>query len=118
MGWHLILTHKFKVLSGLVVLLLATGTIFYHSVEGFTLLDSFYFTAVTLTTVGYGDFAPGTSVGKAFTVAYLFLGIGIILAFLNLVATQRIKRRSYKTASLKKEAEDLKEKMNKMKKKK
>jgi hypothetical protein len=42
-------------------------------------VDALYFSVVTLTTVGYGDFAPQTDLGKLFTAVYVRLGIGILL---------------------------------------
>lgn len=57
------------------------GAVFYHLVEGLNYVDALYFTACTLTTVGYGDFAPQTDLGKIFTAFYAFLGIGIFLGF-------------------------------------
>lgn len=59
----------------------ACGAVFYHAVEGLSYVDALYFTAVTLTTVGYGDFAPQTDAGKLFTAFYAFVGIGIFLGF-------------------------------------
>ena len=57
------------------------GAIFYHFVEGLSYVDAIYFTAITLTTVGYGDFTPQTDAGKIFTAIYAFVGIGIFLGF-------------------------------------
>lgn len=74
---------------GLVTLALVTvagGTWFYHLVEGWSWLDSLWFSVVTLTTVGYGDLVPVTDAGKVFTMAYLVTGIGILLAFVTEVA--------------------------------
>ena len=71
------------------ILLLFVGTIFYNRVEGWGILDSFYFTVVTLATVGYGDFAPTTSVSKIFTTAYIFLGVSIFLTFVSILAKDR-----------------------------
>ena len=45
--------------------------------------DALYFTIVTITTVGYGDFYPTTLLGKVLAVAVIIIGIG---TFLGLVA--------------------------------
>jgi voltage-gated potassium channel len=90
---------QFRSLFGLVVLTLAAGTAFYRDVEGWSLLDSFYFSAITLATVGYGDLAPTTPGGKLFTVFYVFAGVGIILTFVQAVAGASVAQRS-KTRAL------------------
>ncbi len=76
-----------------MVVTLAAGTLFYWQIEGWTLLDAFYFSSITLTTVGYGDLSPETTAGKLFTVFYLFNGIGLIVAFLNAVARTAVEQR-------------------------
>ncbi len=40
--------------------------------------DAFYFTVVTLTTVGFGDFYPTTGWGKCITTCMILTGIVII----------------------------------------
>ena len=67
--------------------LVAGGSIFYRQVEDLSWIDSFYFTVVTLTTVGYGDISPQTTAGKLFTIAYLLIGIGILVALIGEVAS-------------------------------
>ena len=64
---------------------LGIGSVVYHYVEGWAWLDCIYFSIITLTTVGYGDFSPQTDAGKAFTIFYIIIGIGIILSFINTV---------------------------------
>ncbi len=61
------------------------GAVFYHLVEKFTWLDSFYFTFVTLATVGYGDFTPKTAAGKIFTMFYVLFGITIFIILAKVV---------------------------------
>jgi voltage-gated potassium channel len=51
---------------------------------------------VTLTTVGYGDLTPATAPGKVFTILHIFVGIGIILGFVNAVAERSMERRKQK----------------------
>jgi voltage-gated potassium channel len=91
---------EFRSLFGLVVLTLAAGTAFYWDVEEWSLLDSFYFSAITLATVGYGDLVPTTPGGKLFTVFYVFAGVGIILAFVQTVARASVARRDNTRAML------------------
>lgn len=68
--------------SGMVVL---TGTVFYHLVEGWRWIDALYFSTITLTTIGYGDFSPQTDLGKGFTIIYILIGVGLVLAFINTI---------------------------------
>lgn len=65
----------------LLLLVWGVGAVFYHVVEGLSYVDAIYFTACTLTTVGYGDITPQTDAGKLFTAVYTFVGIGIFLGF-------------------------------------
>jgi hypothetical protein len=53
-------------------------------------LDAVYFCVITLATVGYGDFAPTTPLGRLFTIFYVLLGISLFLAFVNLLARKRL----------------------------
>jgi len=59
------------------------GTVFYRIVEGWSWLDCLYFSVVTLTTVGYGDLNPTTSLSKVFTMIYILIGLGLFLVFVN-----------------------------------
>jgi voltage-gated potassium channel len=87
---------EFRGLFSLVVLTLASGTLFYWQVEGWNLLDSLFFSVVTLTTVGYGDLVPATAAARIFTILYIFVGIGIILGFVNAVAERSMEHRKEK----------------------
>jgi hypothetical protein len=70
----------------LLFALLSIGTIFYHLVEGWGLVDSLYFCVMTVATVGFGDFAPTTTWSKIFTIVFTFLGIGLFASFVGKVA--------------------------------
>ncbi|NJN80974.1 MAG: two pore domain potassium channel family protein [Caldilineaceae bacterium] len=84
--WELFKDPRHRSLLSWVVIILATGTIFYHRIEGWSLTNSFYFSVVTLATVGYGDLSPTTTAGKLFTTLYLFFGISIFLAFISMLS--------------------------------
>src|SRR5918995_1358378 len=72
----------------LAAVAIVSGTAFYSLVEGLRFVDALYFSVVTLTTVGYGDFAPETDVGKLFTAVYVLVGIGILLTFITTLAAK------------------------------
>lgn len=75
--------YIYRLLSVLAVLLLSTGTVFYRLAEGWSWVDSFYFSSIAVTTVGFGDLVPSSDPSKLFTVFYVFSGVAIITAFLN-----------------------------------
>jgi voltage-gated potassium channel Kch len=54
------------------------GLFFYTQVEGWKPHEALYFTTVTVTTVGYGDFSPATDEGKLFTIVFILFGLGAI----------------------------------------
>lgn len=77
---------EFRGLFYWVLGILGLGTWFYARVEGWGVLDSLYFSVITLTTVGYGDFSPQTTAGKIFTIVYILVGLGLISGFILLLA--------------------------------
>lgn len=86
--------RNFQLLAIASLVTLAVGTIIFRAIENWSWIDSFYFSAVSLTTVGYGDYTPTTDGGKLFAVLYLFIGIGIIASLVNnLIKNQAAKKR-------------------------
>jgi len=76
-AWH---EPEFRALIFVTLGVLFLGSVFYHQVEGWRWLDSFYFCFITLATVGYGDFTPKTDAGKLFTIFYILIGIGLLIS--------------------------------------
>jgi hypothetical protein len=74
---------KYRPIVVALFTLLITGTVLFHFLEGWKWFDAFYFCVITLATVGYGDFAPKTDLGKITTIIYIISGIGIFLAFVQ-----------------------------------
>jgi voltage-gated potassium channel len=62
-----------------VIAAIALGTLTFHLLEGWSILDSLYVTAQTVTTVGFGDIAPRTAPGRAFATVFMIVGVGIVL---------------------------------------
>jgi voltage-gated potassium channel len=59
-----------------------------------SIIHSFWWSVVTLTTVGYGDVYPITIGGKIFTFFVLMIGVGIITIPAGLIATAMMKTRN------------------------
>ena len=89
--WKLRHDQQFMSLARLTLVAISSGTVFYWLVEHLRFLDALYFSVTTLATVGYGDYAPKTDAGKIFTIFYVLIGVGILLAFLTTVAGQVVK---------------------------
>lgn len=83
--WEFLNDAAYRNLLILTMFVLIGGAGVYRYLEGWTWIDSVYFCMVMLTTVGFGDFAPKTDAGKIFTIFYLFVGVGIIFSFINVV---------------------------------
>jgi len=62
-----------------LLLAIVVGTIVFYEIEGWSLLDSLYVTAQTVTTVGYGDITPRTTAGRAFATLFMMVGVGVVL---------------------------------------
>ena len=76
---------EYRALIYTTLFILTMGTFVYHHLEGWSYFDSFYFSMITLSTIGYGDFSPQSTGGKLFTIFYIILGIGMIFTFINTV---------------------------------
>lgn len=59
---YVFLTLKQALMNSLLVI--AVGSVGYYYIEEMTAVDSFYFTTVLLTSVGYGDIVPVTTLGE------------------------------------------------------
>jgi voltage-gated potassium channel len=66
-----------------VISLFLIGTVFYWIFEPWSFVDSFYFSTMTLATVGFGDFVPTHAGTKLFTVVYVLGGVGLLVAFFS-----------------------------------
>lgn len=69
----------------LVFAILLTGAIVYRNIEGWSWVDSFYFSTTTLTTIGFGDLHPTTNASKIFTMFYILVGVGVVFYMLSTI---------------------------------
>ncbi len=94
------------VASGVVVI---AGTVIMYNLESGaenskmkTLLDALWWCVATVTTVGYGDVVPVTSLGRIVALVYMFFGISLIATLLAVISNTFYKKRIEKEETEKK----------------
>ena len=79
----------FTILGGLLI----TQVVIIWAAEDLTLFESAWMTMTTLVTVGYGDFAPQTIIGRLSTVFLMFIAA---ITLLTLIVSDYIEYRFYR----------------------
>jgi len=75
-----------------IALYLLVGTLFYSVVfETWSVVDSLYFSVVTFTTVGYGDFYPTSHMARLFTSIFSMVGISFLGLALGVIGNKVIE---------------------------
>ncbi len=94
------------VAAGIVVI---AGTVIMYNVEKgaensqmTTLLDALWWCVATVTTVGYGDVVPVTSLGRIVALVYMFFGISLVATLLAVISNTFYKKRIEKGETEKK----------------
>ncbi|MBW1998859.1 MAG: NAD-binding protein [Deltaproteobacteria bacterium] len=100
---------KFSVLVFLLVLLVGTAGFRLLEPSIKSLLDSFFFTLVTVTTIGYGNITPQTLPGKVLDIIVIFVGVGAALLSVQTVFEAVIRKRIMEVLKLPKGAVDMKD---------
>lgn len=85
--------HAYKILSVSAFALIVVGTVGYRLLEDWSWVDALYFSAVAVTTVGFGDLTPTSDAAKLFTVAYIFTGVGLVAAYISARTEKRGAKR-------------------------
>ena len=94
------------VAAGIVII---AGTLIMYNLEKgaensqmTTLLDAMWWCVATVTTVGYGDVVPVTSLGRIVALVYMFFGIILITTTLAVISNTFYKKRFEKEETEKK----------------
>ncbi len=80
------------ILAALLFFIFLFGYLFYVSEpEVRNLGDGIWWALVTITTVGYGDITPLTTVGRVVASSLMFLGLGLIATITAIVSAKFIQ---------------------------
>jgi len=91
---YVFLTLRQALVNSLVII--AVGSIGFYFIENWSMVNSWYYTTVFLTTVGYGDIVPVTRGGKLFATIYILVGGTILLnnmSSISMIPLELRKRR-------------------------
>ena len=75
---------KFLFLIGVASILIVGGAGIFSLLEGWSYLDSLYFTVSTITTVGYGDLHVTQTLSKLIAIFYMVLIVPFVLGSIEL----------------------------------
>ena len=78
----------------LIAMLFLYGIIGSHFIMGFNLIDSIYYSVITMATVGYGDYTPHTGIQKIFATTLAIGGVALLAYVFNIILTNFQNRMS------------------------
>lgn len=79
-----------------VLAYLLIGALVFSKIEDWPYLDAVYWADVTLFTIGFGDFAPKTQLGRGLLIPYALVGIisvGLVISSISSLMLERGSRR-------------------------
>ena len=84
--------YNIRVIVLTLVLLIVGGTALFHYLEPeFTLIQSFYFTVTTMTTVGYGDLTPSNDVARLAVSLYILCAVTLYVSLITHFGTHYLE---------------------------
>lgn len=75
-----------RLVAGIAAVFLIGTLGYYYLEDGWSLFDSFYMVAITITTVGFGEIHKLSVPGRIFTIFLIFVGFGGAVAFATQLA--------------------------------
>ncbi len=88
--------------AGIILLLadLFLGISGFMLIEGYKLVDAFYMTVITISTVGYTEVEPLSSYGQVFTSVFILVNIGVFAYVLSVFSYYVIQGEIFKNMHL------------------
>jgi voltage-gated potassium channel len=103
------LIDQLKIALLILIFITLTGTAGYILIERWDILDAFYMTIITITTTGFREVKPLSTVGKIFTVALIIFGVGTIAYTAGRAVQLIIETQVFKRRRMSKKLEELKD---------
>lgn len=78
----------------LIIILLTYGIVGSYFIMGLNIIDSIYYSVITMATVGYGDYLPQTGIQKIFATTLALAGVALLAYVFNILLTNFQERMS------------------------
>ncbi len=78
-------TRRFALAVSLVALMTVIGAVGYILIEHMSLLDAFYMSVITISTVGFGEVKPLSPAGRLFTIGLIVTGVGSAIYLFSVI---------------------------------
>ena len=88
---------RLRVFLVVLLMVMSFGILGFMIIEDLSLADAFYFSIVTIATVGYGDIHPATQGGKILAVVLIITGVGTFLGVVANATEIMLNRREKRT---------------------
>ena len=80
------ITHpKLRFLAVIVGIFILLGVALFTTLEDWSIIDAFYFTVATITTVGFGDLTPTHPASRVIASLFMLLTVPLLLVSVGLV---------------------------------
>ncbi len=76
---------RFRIAISALIAIFVIGTVGYWLIEGWSLLDSLYMTAITISTVGYDEVEPLSRGGVIFSIVLIIFGVGVMFYTVTMI---------------------------------
>ena len=78
-------TRRFALAVSLVAAMTVIGAAGYRLIEHLSILDSFYMSVITISTVGFGEVKPLSPAGRLFTIGLIVTGVGSAIYLFSVI---------------------------------
>jgi len=78
-------TRRFALAVSLVAAMTVIGAVGYRLIEHLSILDSFYMSVITISTVGFGEVKPLSPAGRLFTIGLIVTGVGSAIYLFSVI---------------------------------
>lgn len=81
----------FRALLLVLLVVVLGGTLFFHAQEGWSWVDSAYFSVMTLATIAPEGFVLTSEFSKIFAIAYVIGGLGVMISFVMMIGRHVVR---------------------------